>query len=556
MLLELLKRFTLSFFLFLSCVLFIASGNASENIKHSVGVYISPNGMEYFKNNLMDLIQNNGIELSEFSYPGTQYTMEETTIEELVSDEEMKETITEVKSQIQRYFSGLGLKTHKFQFDVKNIDFSASWDKVSLLFYKPDVTENEEPYDVLVYAWVEASDIKIHVDEITARDLMHKYIGDVGVDGLKIEQVNSGDKLRIGFPVKIGKNADGSFKLVASKPVSNMNDVKFAADFDSPLRLPEIKISINGHEVAMNLDEVEKLVREKEPMMLEKIQSSIQDFLENQAPTMITETAREAIKSGIGEIAQMDPPGAPAGRAVPKLFWSLSLDELDFTGDNLHLGLGAVVDDPASVRDVDLPQKLTSLRHPNLDKANVEDYDISLALNQGLINRIVQLSAKRGYFKNMDIGDGETIQIVGQPILNMKGKGEGKPATLSLEIAYHVEGFQSIAVRNPVHINFDLNLDFPIDPKTKKIQMLATGVDMDSIFVDSKYIRFFKKKVRKAVREQIKDMQPSIKGMEIADEIPVPTDLGGLILDMEKTEINEAGYLMIYTNYSDLMGVK
>lgn len=556
MLLELLKRFTLSFFLFLSCVLFMASGNASENIKHSVGVYVSSNGMEFFKDNVMDLLQNNGFELSEFNYAGTQITMDETTLEDLVSDEEMKSTITEIKGQLKRYLSGIGMDSHQFQLDIDNVDFSANWDKVSLLFYKPDVTENEEPYDVLVYAWIEASDISIHVDEITARDLKNKYLGDVGVDGLSIEQVNSSDKLRIGLPIKIGKDKDGNFKLVASKPVSNMNDVKFAADFDSPLRLPEIKISINGHEMKLNLDEVEKLVSDKTPMFLEKAQSFIQDFLENQAPLMITEVAGEAIKSGIGEISQMDPPGAPVDRVVPKLFWSLSLDELDFAGDNLHIGLGAVVDDPASSRVADLPRNQTSLKYPNLEKSNVEDYDISLALNQGFINRIVQLSTARGYFKSMDIGDGETISIVGQPVLNMKGKGKGKPAVLSLTIAYKVEGLQAIAVKNPIHIDFDLNVEFPIDPITKKIKMTATGVDMDSIYLDDKYIRFMKKTVRKAVREQITEMQPSIRGMEIADEIPVPTDIGGIILDVQKTDVNDTGYLMIYTNYSELMGAK
>ncbi|WP_127718344.1 hypothetical protein [Halobacteriovorax sp. HLS] len=556
MLLELLRKVFFSFFLFISFFFFIVSGQASESIKHSVGVYVSQSGLKYFKNNLMSLVENNGFQIDRFNYPGTQITMDETTIEDLVDDEEVKATITDIKSQIQRYFSGLGLDKHQFQIDIKNVGFSAKWDKLSLLFYKPELVEDEKPYDVLVYAWVEASNIKIEVDEITARDLMHKYIGDVGIDGLKIEQVNTSEKLRIGFPLKIGKAEDGSFELIASKPVSNMNDVKFSADFDSPLRLPEIKISINGHEVTMNLDEVEGLVREKEPLMLEKIQSSIQDFLENQAPKMITESAGSAIKNGIGEISQMDPPGAPEDRVVPKLFWSLNLEELDFVGDNLHLGLGAVVDDPASVREVNLPAAYTSLKHPNIESSDIENYDISLAINQGLVNRIIQLSAVRGYFKSMEIGDGEFIQIVGQPVLNMKGKGNGKAATLSLEIAYKVEGIQAVAVKNPIHINFDLKLDFPIDPVTKKIRMIATGVDMDSVFVDDKYIRFFKKKVRKAVREQLKEMEPSVKGMEIADEIPVPTDLGGLILDKQKTEINEAGYLMIYTNYSKLMEMK
>jgi len=552
MLLELLKRFTLSFFLFISCFFYIVSGSAAESIKHSVGVYVSPNGLKYFKENLMEIVENNGFAIDEFTYEGTQITMDEMDLADLAPDDEMKETINTVKEQLNRYFTGLDLQKHKFQIDIKGVEFSANWEKLSLDFYKPQIAEGEEPYDVLVYAWLEASDIKIHVDEITARDLNHKFLGDVGVNGLSIEQVDSSEKLRIGLPLKFGKDKDGKFNLLASKPVSNMNDVKFEADFDTPLRLPKIDILINGHKISLNLEEVEKLVREKEPMMLEKIQTSLQDFLENQAPLMITEKANAVLKEGLGEVSQMAPPGAPAGRNVKKFLWALNLEELNFAGDNLHIGLGAVVTDPTRARDVAFPAKLTALKYPNLEKTEVENYDITLALNQGLVNRIVQLSSLRGYFENMDIGDGETIKIVGQPILNMKGKGKGKPATLGLEIEYTVTGWQKIFVKNPIHINFDLNLEFPIDPRSGKIGMKATGVDMSTVFLDKKYIRAFSGKVRKSVRAQISDMQGSIKGMEIADEIPVPSDLGGILLDKKKIEINDAGYMMIYTNYLEL----
>jgi len=550
MLLELLKRFFFSFFLFLSCFFYISSIRA-ENIKHSVGLYISQNGLNYFKNNLKEVVENNGFNIDEFFYEGTQIETEEQSLEEMVSDPEVQKQIAEVKGQLNRFFSGLDLDKHKFQVDIEGVAFSANWEKISLDFYKPQITEEEDPYDVLVYAWIEATDIKISVDKIHARDLNHKFLGDVGVDGLKIEQVDSSDKLRIGLPLKFGKDESGKFKLVVSKPVSNMNDVKFDADFTSPLKLPEIKILINDHEVSLNLEEVEKLVVEKEPMILEKIQSSLQGFLENQAPQMITEKAESALEGGLFEVTQMNPPGAPEGKFVPKFLWKLGLEELNFVGDNLHLGLGATVEDP-SRGVVPFPSKYTALDYPNIDKSEVSDYDITLALNQGLVNRMIQLSALRGYFKKMDLDGGESIGIEGMPVVTFKGKGNNKPATLSLEIIYEVTGWQKAFVRNPIHINFDMNLSFPIDPATGRIKMVASGIDMDTVYLDDKYIRLFKSKVRKSVREQIKEMQKDINGMEIADEIPVPSDLGGILLKKQKTEINENGYLMIYNNYLEL----
>ncbi len=550
MLLELLKRFFFSFFLFLSCIFYISAGRA-EDIKHSVGVYISQNGLKYFKNNLKEVIENNGFGIDHIAHPGTQINMEEQTLEEMVEDAETKETIAKVKGQLTRFFSGLELDKHKFQADIEGIEFSANWEKISLDFYRPQITEEEEPYDVLVYAWIEATDIKISVDKLYARDLNHKFLGDVGVDGLKIEQVDSSEKLRIGLPLKFGKDANGKFKLVVSKPVSNMNDVKLDVDFTAPLKLPEIKILINDHEVSLNLEEVEKLVVEKEPMILEKIQASLQTFLEEEAPKMITEKAEAALDGGLFEVTQMNPPGAPVGVLVPKFFWKLGLEELNFVGDNLHIGLGASVSDP-SRGEVNFPSKYTALDYPNIEKSDVADYDITLALNQGLINRMIQLSSLRGYFEKMDLDSGDSIGIEGMPVVNFKGKGKDKPATLSLEIIYKVSGWQKAFVRNPIHINFDMNLDFPIDPRTGKIKMVATGIDLNTVHLDDKYIRLFASKVRKSVHEQIKDMQKDINGMEIADEIPVPSDLGGILLDKKKADINEKGYLMIYNNYLEL----
>ncbi|PIK14145.1 hypothetical protein [Halobacteriovorax sp. JY17] len=547
MLLELLKRFFFSFFLFLSCIFYISAGRA-EDIKHSVGVYISQNGLKYFKNNLKEVIENNGFRIDEFSYSGTQINMEEQKLEDMIEDQEAKDSIVKVKNQITRFFDGIDLDTHRFQVDIEEVQFSANWEKISLDFYKPQLTEEEDPYDVLVYAWIEASDIKVSVDKLYARDLRNKFLGDVGVDGLKIEQVDSSDKLRIGLPVKLGKDENGKFKIVVSKPVSNMNDVKFDADFTSPLKLPEIKILINGHEVSLNLEEVEKLVIEKEPMILEKIQAYLQTFLEEEAPKMITEKAEAALDGGLFEVTQMNPPGAPVGVIVPKFFWKLGLEELNFVGDNLHIGLGASVSDPS--RDhVPFPEKYTSLKYPDIENSDIDNYDITLALNQGLINRMVQLSSLRGYFEKMDLESGESIGIEGMPVVNFKGKGKNKPATLSLEIIYKVSGWQKAFVRNPIHINFDMNLDFPIDPRTGRIKMVATGIDLNTVYLDDKYIRLFASKVRKSVHEQIKDMQKDINGMEIADEIPVPSDLGGILLEKEKAEINKNGYLMIYNNY-------
>src|SRR5690606_14442450 len=110
-------------------------------------------------------------------------------------------------------------------------------------------------------------------------------------------------------------------------------------------------------------------------------------------------------------------------------------------------------------------------------------------VNEGCINRIVQLSYFRGYFNSFETEDGESYTISSIPEFKLKGASDTKPAKLGVELEYTVTGVGATLVNNPIRINFDMFLDFPVEDG--KVKIIATEIDMDSVHVDKKYIKRF-----------------------------------------------------------------
>ncbi len=536
---------------FFSLLLIVLSlSSEGKFLEHSVGIYISEKGQQFFKSNLLEIMENNGFSPDKFSIPKSTFTLKESSLSSMIEDPELIDLASNIKGSFNRYFNGLEFKeTHQFQIDVGDIEFKANWNEAGVEFRKPLVNEISEPYEVLAYIWINASNIDIKISSISARDLNHLFLGDVGLDGLHIKQLDESENLRIGLPLKLKKNGANDFEIIAEAPNSNTRDILFDMDFTSPIRIPEIKVSINGHEASLNLEEVETLFKDNETLILSKIQETLKEQLEEKFPAIVKTEMSKVLNGGFSEKTEMLPPGAPEGRTPKPLVSQMRIEDIDFKGDNLHIGVGLELDDPSASKQRELPPSHHAQKQPNLKSAKEENYDLTIAVNQGFINRIVQLTAYRQYFSNMPLGNGQTISLAYPPVFNLKGKN--KKPSLSVVISYTVEGLAAIAVKNPIQIEMDLLLDFPIDQNTKRIGIEVSGVDMSTVHVPDRFIRMMAGVVRNSAVKQVGKLQGSIKGMKLAEELPVPTDFSGIILEKQDVEVNESGYLMIYTNYGN-----
>lgn len=533
-----MKKYILIFFSFLLS----ASVWAVDFIPHSIGVYVTPKGQEFFSQDLRTLFTNNGISIDQAYFQSLQHTTEEKELEDMLgTQEDLKEVITTLKNGIRRYLVGLDIGAHKFQVDVKELELKLNWDKVAISIEKPVFNEMLERQPTLTLNLnAELNNFQLFIGEITAKDLNHPIFGEVGIDQVLLWTRKDEQPLYLNLPIHFYQDEKLGFSVEAGRPETNLDALYIQSQYKSPMRLPKVELRINDNPITINQAEVEVMFNEKKDEIFRTAQGELQAWIDDNASELINTFIKEKVAGGLTEANTMLPPGAP-NEFVQTFNWGLKIDGIGYQQDNVHIGLDAFVTDPLKTSDFRLAPNMIASRLPIIQKSNSDKYDLALALNMGFVNKIIHLSANRGYFKDVALEDGEKILLTKTPVLKL---AQAKPV-LTLEIEYRVSGFSAAFVKNPIRISFDMLVDFVVD-KDGQVSLIGNGIDIDSVFLDSKYIRAFAGTVRKSAKSKIEEMQGGLKGYVIADALPIPEALFGLPMIPKKAMIEKNGYLLVF----------
>lgn len=521
---------------------------AVDFIPHSIGVYVTPKGQDFFSQDLGALFANNGISINQAYFQSLQHETEEQELEEMLGNqEELKEVIIKLKEGIRRYLIGLDLAAHKFQIDVKELDLKLDWSRLAISIDRPKFDETQDRQPTLTLNLnVVLDSFQLFIKEITARDLNNPIFGDVGIDQVTLWTQPEEQPLYLNLPIHFYQDGAEGFSVEAGRPDTNLDALYIRSDYKSPMRLPKVEININGHPIVVNQDEVELLFREKKDDIFQTAQRELQVWIDENAAELINTFIKEKVASGLTEATTMLPPGAP-NEFVQTFNWGMKIAGVGFQEENVHIGLDAFVTDPLKNSDFRLASSLIAQRTPVLGKSDSAQYDLGLALNMGFVNKIIHLSANRGYFSDVELENGEKIKLTKTPTLQL---ARAKPV-LELEIEYTVTGLQAVFVKNPIRISFDMLVDFVVD-KNGQVSLIGNGVDISSVYLDSKYIRAFSGTVRKAAKSKIEEMQGDLRGYVIADSLPLPQALFGLPMVPKKALIEKNGYLLVYLDLLSL----
>lgn len=543
----------LGLYALLFCTLILRLGHAQEIIPHSVGIYLSPKGQEFIGSNIEELFFRNGITIDSAYFPTVSMETEEQSLEDMFENQDdLRELVEKIKDNISRYFIGLDLDKHKFKIDAHEIEFFAEWSELQLSFLNTNFPEFDDQPSLSFHLYVEASRVQLNVAKVDFIDVNHPFLGEYGIDHAELSlDEEYGEPLYLGVTAHIF-NRGGQLEIQLEAPQSNISEVKFRSNFRPPLRMPVIEIRINDHVVQVNQPEVEALFREKQEDIFRVAQEEAQNWLDKEAQELISAKINEVLQNNeLIDVNQMDSPGAPEGSNPPKFEWGLTLAKLGFHGDLVHLGLDGFVRDPVAKTTPILARHLISRTEPNLANESGNGHDMFMSLNQGFVNKIIQLSAERGYFRQVDLDNGDVIPMTKTPELILNGRGR---PSLGIEIEYRVTGAQALFVRNPIRLSFNLLIDFEVDSRTGRTQLVGKGVDIDSLHLDDRYIRMFAGRVRSAARDTLRDMQKDLDGMVIVDEFPIPDSLFGLSLSAKRARMDQSGHMIIYINFDEDLG--
>lgn len=531
---------------FVNVWIFIASFSlnvwANDLIPHSVGVAISEQGQAEISQRFANLLFINGISPNEFFLEEVGFQTDEGPIEELFSDDpEVFEIVKKWRGFLERILIGVRLDSHQFSLQAKELEAAVVWDELSFQIEEGPLSPEGLPDGVILNVFAEANALEVAVGSVRGSDLKNPYLGEVGFDKVLIALDQQTGPLDVRLKIHL-TGSRGNFEVKVLPIEWNWDQLRLKAEYDRPLIFPEIQITINGHTIDINLQELDAIFTEQLPGLLDRAGVMIAEYVEGEGIQTLNKLIDENLASGLNETNQMNPPGAPTTEVEP-FNWGIQVSELNFDRGNFFVNLSGFARDGSRVGTVDLNRLKASKKSFRLNTNDMENHDMALALNQGFLNRVIELSSDRGYFNSFDLEDGEKIKLTKTPVFDLTGKS----AAMALEIEYIVTGFEAIFVRNPIRIQFDLLVDFPID--NGKAKIVAKGVDLDSVHLDDRYIRFFSGKVRKALREKIEEMQAGLQGFSLADELPFPSTLFGVALKVGKVSIDNNGHLVVYHDF-------
>ncbi|HAZ12290.1 MAG: hypothetical protein A2X86_03545 [Bdellovibrionales bacterium GWA2_49_15] len=518
-------------------------------IPHGIGVYVSPTGRDYFQNSADDLARRFKVNLNHQNLGNKHEDMGEKTLDQLIPDNpKLTSLIKQAKYYFAKFFRSREItfrNKHHLIIDAKNIDVTANWNHVGIDFIKH--THGPTAPTRLTLNLV-LNNFRLTVDKVDVKDRLHSFLETIGVDKIIFGSAAGTVPLTFKVPVDVLVQ-NGKFHFTVYPPETNLDQFRLALDFKKPMRLPVVEIIVNGTRARTRLDEIEKLLRDKRTDLMAGLTKSVSTYLNEDFGPTIQKTLTEKANLKFAASESMKPLGAPSTSVTPFQYKLLPAG-LDYKDDHLHFFLNAFIKDPKYSTVPALDDRQTAFLGVQTRTLNRHAFDVAVSLNEGFINQLLQLSDRRGYYDYTTTSDGTQYENVHRPQFALGGRtglSNGLPPIVKLKIKYNVTGVKQYAVNNPIEVEFDLKLRYPI--KNGKAQIVVDGVDRDSVYVAARFARFeiLWPKVLEAAKDTLAGMD--LSGMVLCDEIPVPTDLFGFPMRITHAEPDANGHILVFMDY-------
>jgi hypothetical protein len=326
------------------------------------------------------------------------------------------------------------------------------------------------------------------------------------------------------------------------------------------LLVPTFTVEMNGRKFSFNTDEVDRLLSNETPMILNMMRSYLKDFSHQQLPTLLNKKGKEFLANNLEQVSGIGAPGDEPGtiNAATQLKHGMILSTFDQQKGSLVINLDSYIIDP--LHGNSHPAKNAGSRGlPNFSLASTDQYDIGLAVDRGLLNRVVQLGYERGNFNKIPVGE-TTFRLVKSPTFDYtpapkKTVIKPKESYAKLSIGVELEP-GSIFLKDTIVLEFDIIARIHPVGDLGKMVMTFDSVDESSISMDDSYIawgaRLFKAKVQKEVRAQVMKQTAGWKATPDKEDIklPLPPEIMGIKLDINRIVMDPNGHLVLFMDYA------
>lgn len=530
-----------------------------HNIPKAVRVEITPRGQKLFESKLNSILGNLGVSLEEGYFPAQTINSEKPIdMDELEkSQPEAIKMYKQVKDMLSQWLMGFSLNPHQPAIQIGESGYVAKFSRFGLV-------TDQKLMDQLGYRDGAVLAIELEIDSVTmgtsaikAWDPANAFLGEVQLQDVSISAQKANDKIKIRLPFYVRMNASGLLEFQALEVSQNLDQADITLNYKK-LLVPQMGVIINGKTFYMNNEQLEKFVQSQIPTVLEKVREHIGKFAKEQMPQLLNEKAKEKLAGKIEQIQNMEAPGTEPGDRRPPLIWGMTLTELKMR-DSLNVALDAFVEDPVNPQSR-VAANIGSRGNASINALNKSLYDMGLALDRGMINRVMQLAFQRKNFEKIPQSDGSSLKLVASPTIDYTPMPAGvavkaNETFFKLHVSVETQP-DSMWLKDTIVISFDIVTKIRPVKTGKGMELVLYKIDTNSVDMDPSYLSFggrlFKGKVYEGLKEELaKRSAPWTKKDEVlSGSLPLPPEILGIQTELVQVNMEQTGHLVLYLNFN------
>ncbi len=523
-------------------------------IHQSVWLKVTPEGQQLFADDLLSVIEGSGFPIQARQFDQIDYQAEEPvsldgmTIE-TTADE--RSALEQIQTEIRKWLLGIELEVPRIHARILNLSYCSSFETLSLkiLGTTPARDGIRVRLDLIV------PQIEIRAAQALARDQNNEWLGELGIQDIQVALGGRSKPLKITGEFSIHLKSAGRFTLTTDSLHSNLSEIPADIDFSPEIQLPKIEVVINGRTLALNPTPILDLVRSQKHSLISALQKYLGAALRENLPKWFEVIAKPLQMTTVDKAIAIPAIGAPESLEASLAEYKLGLfaEGVGISPDGaLHLVGASFVEDPISDEHLPAGPPLKLAATPRFDRTKA--YDFSVGIHPELINRMLTLSHRRGYFEGIPLNDGSTIDLFEAPKVEIDGK---VPAgMLRMKLALKTAsggGFKRLFVRKDVRLKFDGFVQ-GIRNADASFSLALRSVDLDSLEVDDKAatLGLFKGIVRNNVLEELRKFDTELRQtpLMLAAQVRPPENVMGLrwtLLDL--TTEPRTGFISAYFGF-------
>lgn len=539
-------------------------------MKNAVQVKISPRGQKLFSENLVQVLSNLGVVINENYFPEFQYvSAEPIKIDKLAEDQpEQFEILMQVRQFFRQYLKGIQFKDFKPSIRLGPSEYVAQFDRLALVADE-DLMEQLGKKDGAVLA-VELSitSLKALANQVDAKDLENSWLGQVGVTEPSLQIGTKAAPLKARMPFYVKADGGGGLHFEALKVEENLDIVPIEVGYRK-LILPEFEFKVVGqeetHKISLDEKEFKKIVDQHLPKSLELVRKYVRDYLQTEFPKLLNERAQSALKDDLEQIQSVPAAGTLPQDTRPPLSLGLRLSDMNLRDSHLQINLSAFVEDTSIQGQAPFWKRSEARGAPVFNHLSPENYDLAIAVDRALLNRLVQLSFNRKNFKELETCPGSPkIELLSPPAIDYASPQKNLTSLEAMMSVYIDASIPSpkdqtgglfSPLKEKLHIKFRyLAIVRPVAPGSATLAIYPTGADLKTLQVDDDSLtwvgRLAKGKVVKEIGKVLSEGS-SCGSSGPLGEFELINSLWGVPIEYVKLKTDSQGQLMLYMNYKN-----